>query len=80
MKTDDRLGDFDAILRGHTKEVREIACALRALIEALHPEAIETPRVGERCATYGVGPKKMTEAYAHIWPLKSSVNLTCCGW
>ncbi len=52
-----------------------MACALRALIESLHADSFETPRNGERCTTYGIGPKKMTQAYAHIMPLKTSVNL-----
>ena len=75
MTTDERLGSFDAILAPHSKEIREIAHALRTLIESVHPDSFETPRTGERCTTYGVGPKKMTEAYAHIMPLKTSVNL-----
>ena len=75
MKTDEQLGSFEAILKPHSRTVHEIARALRALIETLHPDAVETPRNGERCTTYGVGPRKMTEAYAYIMPLKSSVNL-----
>jgi hypothetical protein len=75
MRTDEQLGSFEAILKPHPKQIQEIARALRALIETLHPDAVETPRNGERCTTYGVGPRKMTEAYAHIMPLKSSVNL-----
>lgn len=69
------LGSFDSILESRPAEIRDIARALRTLIEALHPDSYETPRNGERCTTYGIGPKKMTEAYAHIMPLKSSVNL-----
>lgn len=75
MNTDTRLGSFESILEPHPAETREIASALRALIASLHPGSFETPRDGERCTTYGVGPKKMTEAYAHIMPLRSSVNL-----
>ncbi len=75
MITDERLGTFQAIVEPHPEAIRQIAYALRELIEALHPDSFETPRNGERCATYGIGPKKMTEAYAHIFPLKSSVNL-----
>lgn len=75
MNTDTRLGSFESILELRPAEIREIACALRTLIEVLHPDSFETPRNGERCTTYGIGPKKMTEAYAHIMPLKSSVNL-----
>ncbi len=32
-------------------------------------------RLGDRAATYGVGPKKMSEGYAYIIPHASRVNL-----
>jgi hypothetical protein len=75
MTTDGKLGSFGSILKPHAKEIREIARFLRTLVASLDPEAFETPRSGERCTTYGVGPRKMSEAYAHIMPLTSSVNL-----
>ena len=75
MTTDAQLGSFDSILTPHSKEIQEIAYALRALIESVHAGSFETPRNGERCTTYGIGPKKMTEAYVHIMQLKASVNL-----
>ncbi len=75
MTTDERLGTFEAILQGHTPEVAAVARALRKRIAALHPGAVETPRDGEGCTTYGVGPRKLTEAYAHIAPHTDSVNL-----
>lgn len=75
MTTDGRLGSFATILKGHSAEVTAMSRALRALVAAVHPGAVETPRDGERCTTYGVGPRKMTEAYAHIMPLRDSVNL-----
>jgi len=75
MNTDERLGTFEAILKPHASEIQAIVRALRTLIVLLHPESAETPRIGEKCTTYGVGPRKMTEAYAHIMPLTSSVNL-----
>lgn len=75
MRTDTHLGSFESILTPHSAEIQTIARALRALIGSIHPGSFETPRNGERCTTYGIGPKKMTEAYAHIMPLKSSVNL-----
>jgi len=75
MKTDESLGTFDAIAAPHAREVQQIAYGLRALVAKLHPNAVETPRNGERCTTYGVGPKKMSQAYAYISPLTSSVNL-----
>jgi Domain of unknown function (DU1801) len=75
MTKDESLGTFEAILKGRPPQIRAVAVALRGLIRELHPEAFETPRNGERCTTYGVGPRKMTQAYAHIMPLKDSVNL-----
>jgi len=54
MRTDEQLGSFEAILKPHPKHIQKIARALRALIETLHPDAVETPRNGERCTTYGV--------------------------
>jgi hypothetical protein len=75
MKTDERLGTFEGILDGHAAEVSRIARALRRLIASVHKGAMETPRTGGRCTTYGLGPRKMTEAYAHIMPLEDAVNL-----
>ncbi len=52
-----------------------IAIALRELVGEIDPEAVEVPRPGDRAATYGIGPKKMSEAYAYIMPQKDRVNL-----
>ena len=75
MTTDERLGTFERILKPHVSEIQAIARELRTHMETVHPASVETPRIGEKCTTYGVGPRKMTEAYAHIMPLTSSVNL-----
>jgi hypothetical protein len=75
MTTDERLGTFDSVLKGSPPGIRALAIALRKRILGLHPGAFETPRNGERCTTYGVGPRKKTQAYAHIMPLRDCVNL-----
>jgi hypothetical protein len=75
VKTDTGLGTFDAILKGHSPEIREIAHALRRLVARIHPTSVETPRNGEGCTTYGIGPRKMTQAFANIMPFKDHVNL-----
>ena len=36
---------------------------------------VETVRLGDNAATYGVGPKKMTDGYASIMPMRGYVNL-----
>jgi hypothetical protein len=75
MTTDEQLGTFDDVMDGATDEVRSIARALRERIAAIHPDAVEVPRAGERSVSYGLGPKKMSEAYAYLMPQKSYVNL-----
>jgi hypothetical protein len=75
MTTDERLGIFDLVLKGRPPGIRAMAIALRKRILGLHPGTFETPRNGERCTTYGVGPRKKTQAYAHIMPRRDSVNL-----
>lgn len=75
MKTDNRLGSVAALMEGQSKAVRQIATALRALIARHHPGSVETPRTGEGCTTYGIGPRKMSEAYACILPCSGHVTL-----
>lgn len=75
MKTNEQLGTFAAILEGSPDNIRRIAVALRSLIGRIHPASVETPRSGERCTTYGIGPRKMTEAYARIGPFRDHVGL-----
>ncbi|WP_396202208.1 hypothetical protein [Gemmatimonas sp.] len=50
----------------------------RGIFEELsNGTAVETVRLGDNAATDGVGPKKMTEGYAYIMPLRGYVNLGC---
>ena len=48
---------------------------VRALILEIHPDVCEVVRIGEKAASYGCGPRKMTEGYAYIMPFRSWVNL-----
>lgn len=75
MNTITRMGTFDAVVKGATKDVGEICWALRALIAGLHPDSLEVPRPGEPSSAYGFGEKKMSEAYAYIMPQKTHANL-----
>jgi hypothetical protein len=70
-----RLGTFDDVIADAGRDVEQIARRLRALIEAIHPDTVEAPRPGWRTAAYGVGSKKMSEAYAYIGPQRGYVNL-----
>ena len=75
MKTITRLGTFEDVLAGKTQEIQAIAIRLRKVIGIVHPDCVEVPRPGETSAAYGVGEKKMSEAYAYIMPQKTYVNL-----
>ena len=66
---------FKELLEGVAPGLASIAKKLKALILELDPQAVETVRLGDNAATYGVGPKKMTDGYAYIMPLRSYVNL-----
>jgi len=60
---------------GVEDEVEAIARELRKLILEVDPDAVEVIRLGDRAATYGVGPLKMSEGYAYIIPQCRHVNL-----
>ncbi len=70
-----QFGSFDDLLEKTEIELRPIATRLRELILELDPGAVEVVRLGDRAATYGVGPKKMSEGYAYILPYTTWVNL-----
>lgn len=75
MQTDTRLGTFEEVIANANDNIKAIAVALKNLVNTLDPDTYEVPRPGEKAASYGVGPKKMSEAYVYIMPLKDSVNL-----
>jgi hypothetical protein len=75
MQTDTRLGTFEEVIANANDNIKAIAVALRDLVIKLDADTYEVPRPGEKAASYGVGPKKMSEAYVYIMPLKDSVNL-----
>ena len=47
----------------------------KEIVLSIHPETCEVVRLGDRAATYGVGPKKMSEGYCYILPHINWVNL-----
>lgn len=70
-----RYGTFDELLEIAAPQIRPIAVRLREIVLEVDPDAVEVVRLGDRAATYGVGPKKMSEGYAYILPQKNWVNL-----
>jgi hypothetical protein len=66
---------FEDILQSASPELRRICESLRRLIASLHKDSIEIVWPRQKIASFGVGPKKMTQHYAYIAVLNSHVNL-----
>ena len=72
---DAKFGTFEDLLQISDETVRPIATVLREGAFEVDPNTYEVVRLGDRAATYGVGPRKMIDGYAYILPYKSWVNL-----
>ena len=68
-------GTFDQLLAGVEPDLAAIARRLRTIIRAVDVSTVETVRLGDHAATYGVGPKKMTDGYTYIMPMRGYINL-----
>ena len=68
-------GTFDELFAGVHPDLAAIARRLRAIIRAVDVRTVETVRLGDNAATYGVGPRKMTDGYAYIMPMRGYINL-----
>jgi hypothetical protein len=68
-------GTFDELLADVEPDLAAIERRLRAIILGVDARTVETVRLGDNAATYGVGPKKMTDGYAYIMPMRGYVNL-----
>lgn len=75
MATDETHGTFEDILAIAKPELRMVCKALRLQITSLHGGFIEIVWPKQRIASFGVGPKKMTEHYAYIGVHNSHVTL-----
>jgi len=70
-----RLGTIDELLATAPPLLRPPLASLRQLILDIHPGAVEVVRLGERAATYGIGPKYVTRH-----PPTSCRTRPCTGW
>ena len=79
MATNARLGSFDDLMRELPSNaavmVEPIARKLREVILDDFQEATEVVRLGDGAASYGVGPKKMSESHVYVMPQSEYVNL-----
>ncbi len=70
-----KFGTFEELLQITQAAQQATLIRLREIILSIHPDAVEVVRLGDRAATYGLGPKKMIEGYTYILPHTSWVNL-----
>jgi len=75
MRVNKAHGSFDDILRAAEPQLRPLCRALRSLIVSLDQDPVEVVWPRQEIASFGVGPKKMTEHYAYIGIQGSYVNL-----
>ena len=75
MVTNPTHGRFADILVAAEPELRLISESLRGAIASLHGDFLEVVWPRQKIASFGVGPKKMTEHYAYIAVLGGHVNL-----
>lgn len=68
-------GTFEDLIQITEETQKPTLTRLRETILSIHPQACEVVRLGDRAATYGLGPKKMSEGYVYILPYTAWVNL-----
>ena len=73
--TDSSHGTFADVLATASATLRPLCEHLRAIVHELHPECVEVVWPRQRIASFGVGPKKMTEHYCYLQVHAAHVNL-----
>ncbi|CAB4551761.1 MAG: hypothetical protein F2536_05625 [Actinobacteria bacterium] len=74
MKIEESLGTLKEVFsKASPTSLPLIKAAHKYLIE-LAPDAVVVPRLGEKSIAYGVGVKKMSEAYCYLIPFKDYLN------
>lgn len=73
--TDEKFGSFEDLVDLANDDLKPIVLELRSLVLEIDQNACEVVRLGEKAATYGLGPRKMIEGYCYIMPNRSWVNL-----
>lgn len=74
MKIDESLGTVDGIFAQASPTTLPLIKASHQFLIKLDPEVVIVPRLGEKSLAYGIGIKKMSEAYCYLIPFKDYVN------
>jgi|SRR5450755_3876848 hypothetical protein len=75
MVANETHGKFEDILADAKPELRQVCESLRGQIASLHKGFVEVVWPKQKTASFGVGPKKMSEHYAYIAVYSTHVNL-----
>jgi Domain of unknown function (DU1801) len=75
MILDTKLGTYQQVFGKAAPLVQEFAKVIADFILDFDKDVYVVIRAGEKSVTYGVGPKKMSEAYCYIMPQKDYLNL-----
>src|SRR5258708_26931851 len=75
MATNKTHGSFEDILRVAGPRLSPLCKALRNLVASLDEDYFEVVWPRHKIASFGVGPRKMTEHYAYIGVQDAYVNL-----
>lgn len=75
LMPDPKFGVFGDIIEMTPEPLRPVTIRLNELLLSIDPDACIVVRLGDRAATFGVGPKKMSEGYCYILPHSKWVNL-----
>jgi hypothetical protein len=66
---------FEELMATVTPEVEALARAAKSLVEQTMPDVVEVVWANQNIASYGVGPKKMSEHFCYIALFKERINL-----
>ena len=70
-----KFGTFDDIVDMTPEPLRPVTLRIREVLLSVDPDAFVVVRLGDRAATFGIGPRKMSEGYCLILPHARWVNL-----
>lgn len=74
IRLDESLGTITEVFAQANPTMLPLIIAAHNFLVAIHPDAVVVPRRGEKSIAYGIGIKKMSEAYCYLIPFNSHVN------
>ena len=74
MKIDESLGTLKQVFAKASPTSLPLIKAAHEFLVELDPNTVIVPRLGEKSLAYGVGVKKMSEAYCYLIPFKDYLN------